>query len=125
MEARRLALQEELDAKRVAASRNRMGQFATPTGLAVDIQRYARAHLGKNMRVRFMDPAIGTGAFYSALLDVFPQTRIGAAVGYEIDPHYGGPAAKLWGRDWAGYPPGGLHASRSAGACKKIQPVDL
>ena len=75
-----------------------MGQFATPTGLAVDIQRYAKAHLGKNERVRFIDPAVGTGSFYSALLDVFPQTRIGAAVGYEIDPHYGGPAAKLWGK---------------------------
>ena len=97
LEARRLALQEELDAKRGAAVRNRMGQFATPTGLAVDIQRCAKAHLGKNERVRFMDPAIGTGSFYSALLEVFPQTRIDAAVGYEIDPHYGRPAAKLWG----------------------------
>ncbi|MCY4488948.1 MAG: Eco57I restriction-modification methylase domain-containing protein [Deltaproteobacteria bacterium] len=97
LEERRLALQEELDAKRDSAVRNRMGQFATPTGLAVDIQRYAKAHLGKNTRVRFIDPAIGTGSFYSALLDVFPQTRIGAAVGYEIDPHYGGPSAKLWG----------------------------
>ncbi len=97
LEARRLALQEELDEKRDAAVRNRMGQFATPTGLAVDIQRYAKAHLGKNERVRFIDPAIGTGSFYSALLDVFPQTRIRAAVGYEIDPHYGRPAAKLWG----------------------------
>ena len=97
LEARRLALQEELDAKRDAAVRNRMGQFATPTGLAADMQRCAKAHLGKNERVRFTDPAIGTGSFYSALLDVFPQTRIGAAVGYEIDPHYGKPAAKLWG----------------------------
>ena len=96
LESRRLALQEELDAMRDATVRNRMGQFATPTALAVDIQRYAKAHLGKNERVRFMDPAIGTGSFYSALLDVFPQTCIGAAVGYEIDPHYGSPAAKLW-----------------------------
>ena len=36
LEALRLALQEELDAKRDAAVRNRMGQFATPTGLAID-----------------------------------------------------------------------------------------
>ena len=98
LEARRLALQQDLDAKRDAAVRNRMGQFATPTGLAVDIQRYAKAHLRKNERVRFMDPAIGTGSFYSALLDVFPQTRIRAAVGYEIDSHYGRPAATLWGQ---------------------------
>ena len=95
-ERRRLALQEELDAKRAAAARNRMGQFATPPGLAVDMQRYAQAQLGKGGRVRFLDPAIGTGAFYSALLDVFPKTRIGAAVGFEIDPHYGRPAAQLW-----------------------------
>ena len=97
LEARRLALQGELDAKKDAAVRNRLGQFATPPGLAVAIQRYAKAHLGKNERIRFMDPAIGTGSFYSALLKVFPQTRIGGAVGYEIDPHYGRSAVQLWG----------------------------
>ena len=96
LEEQRLILQEELDAKKDASERNRMGQFATPTSLAIDIQRYAKAHLGKKERVRFMDPAIGTGSFYSALLDVFPQTRIDTAVGYEIDPHYGTPATKLW-----------------------------
>ena len=96
LEARRLALQDALDAEKEAAERNRMGQFATPTQLAVDILRYARAQLGKNENVRFIDPAIGTGAFYSALLDVFSKERIDAAVGYEIDPHYGVPAAELW-----------------------------
>ena len=98
LEARRLVLQEELDAKRDTTVRNRKGQFATPPGLAGDIQRYAKAHLGKNERLRFMDPAIGTGSFYSALLDVFPQTRIDTALGYEIDPHYGRPSKKLWGK---------------------------
>jgi len=96
LEARRLVLQDELDAKKDGAERNRMGQFATPTGLAVDLLRYAKAQLVKSEKVRFIDPAIGTGSFYSALLDVFPKTRIGAAVGYEIDPHYGVPAAELW-----------------------------
>ena len=96
MEAQRLVLQDELDAERNAAVRNRMGQFVTPTALAVGIQRYAKAHLGKDEKVRFMDPAIGTGAFYSALLNIFPQTQIDAAVGYEIDPYYGEPAANLW-----------------------------
>ena len=97
-EAQRLALQEALDGQRDASVRNRMGQFATPTGLAVDIQRYAKIHFEQDERVRFLDPAIGTGAFYSALLDVFSRTRIGTAVGYEIDPHYGEPAARLWGK---------------------------
>lgn len=95
-EARRLDMQEELDAKKHASERNRLGQFATPTGLAVDIQRYAKAQLGNSEQVRFIDPAIGTGSFYSALLDVFPQTRISSAVGYEIDEYYGLPALELW-----------------------------
>ena len=73
LEVHRLALQGKLDADKEQVERNRMGQFATPTGLAVDILRYAKAHLGKSTEVRFIDPAIGTGSFYSALLDVFPE----------------------------------------------------
>ena len=98
LETRRLALQEELDARRDAAVRNRMGQFATPTSLAVDIQRYAKARLGNHERLRFIDPAIGTRAFYSALLHALSQARIDAAIRYEIDPHYGRPATTLWGK---------------------------
>ena len=95
-EKRRLALQETLDAGKSQAERNRMGQFATPTELAADILRYAAAQLGESGKIRFIDPAIGTGSFYSALLDVFPKERVGCATGYEIDPHYGASAAKLW-----------------------------
>ena len=97
LEERRLALQRELDAGKDSSERNRRGQFATPTGLAVDILRYAKRHLGDSHGVRFIDPALGTGSFYSALLDVFPQRSVSAAVGYEIDSHYGVLASKLWG----------------------------
>ncbi len=97
LEEQRLALQRELDAGKEQAERNRMGQFATPTELAVDILRYVKAHLvGKSRKVRFIDPALGTGSFYSALLEVFPKRHIAVAVGYEVDPYYGAPAAKLW-----------------------------
>lgn len=96
-ESRRLALQTELDASKEAAARNRMGQFSTPTRLAVEILRFARAQLVESEKIQFLDPAIGTGSFYSALLTVFPKARIGAAVGYEIDSHYGIPAVELWG----------------------------
>ena len=92
----RLTLQRELDAGKKQTERNRMGQFATPTVLAVDILRYAKEQFGQGESIRFIDPALGTGAFYSALLAVLPKTRIGAAVGYEIDPHYGATADKLW-----------------------------
>ena len=73
-----------------------MGQFATPTELAVDILRYAAVQFGEYGKIRFMDPAIGTGSFYSALLDVFPKERVDTAAGCEIDSHYGAPATDLW-----------------------------
>jgi len=96
MEKRRVSLQERLDAGKTQAERNRMGQFATPTGLASDILCYAKKLLNDNTKLRFIDPAIGTGSFYSALLEVFSSSRVDAAVGYEIDDHYGIPAARLW-----------------------------
>ncbi len=98
LERLRLKLQAELDAAKNQAERNRMGQFATPTGLALDMLSYASAHLGKSANVRFLDPAVGTGSFYSALLRVFTRSEIAGAVGYEIDPHYGAPTAELWRR---------------------------
>jgi len=96
LESRRLALQDRLDARKDAAARNRMGQFSTPSKLAVDMLRYAGDCLRENEKVRFIDPALGTGAFYSALLEAIPESCIDAAVGYEIDRHYGDPAVELW-----------------------------
>ena len=95
-EERRLVVQAELDAAKEQAERNRMGQFATPTELALEILEYARIRLDETLSVRFIDPAIGTGSFFSALLKVFPKNWVTDAVGYEIDPHYGEPAARLW-----------------------------
>lgn len=94
----RLALQAELDACKTQAERNRLGQFATPTALAVDILRYAATLLPNGEKVRFLDPAVGTGAFFSALRETFPEERIAEALGFEIDPHYGEPASQYWTR---------------------------
>ena len=98
LEGRRLGLQEALDRAKSQAERNAMGQFATPSLLARDILGYAKAHCRVGGKIRFLDPALGTGAFYSALRSVFPESRVAAATGYEIDPHYGAPAAALWRR---------------------------
>jgi len=95
-ERRRLLLQESLDAQRTQLERNRMGQFATPSALAQDVLRYAASLLPRDANIRFFDPALGAGSFFSALLRVFPRDRIRRAVGFEIDPHYGDPAAELW-----------------------------
>jgi len=96
LESRRITLQRELDAQKAAEERNRLGQFSTPPNLAEEILTYAKMLLPADSKVRFLDPAIGTGAFYSALLRVFGQSRIAGAAGYEIDPHYAKPAIELW-----------------------------
>jgi adenine-specific DNA-methyltransferase len=76
--------------------RNKLGQFATPTVLATDILRYAAALVPASQRIRFLDPAFGTGSFYSALLRSFPLSQIAEARGYEVDGHYGEEAKSLW-----------------------------
>lgn len=96
LETERLALQADLDGQKTQAERNRLGQFATPSCLAEDILTFAARLLPSREKVHFLDPAIGTGSFYSALAKVFPRGRISEALGFEIDPHYGTPAARLW-----------------------------
>jgi len=96
IEKHRLTLQDELDATKTQAERNRMGQFATPSALALDILSYARKLLPRDQKIRFIDPAFGTGSFYSALLRTFPTTCIENTTGIEIDPHYAKPAIELW-----------------------------
>ncbi len=97
-EARRQALQERLDAARSAAERNRLGQFATPPQLAVDIARYALdLWRDRPEPAAFLDPAIGSGSFYSALRRTFPPRAIADACGVEIDPRFADAARDLWG----------------------------
>jgi adenine-specific DNA-methyltransferase len=96
LEARRLEQQTELDSAKSKFERNQLGQFATPSLLATSILEQAKRFLPGDKPIRFLDPAIGTGAFYSALLRVFPSDQIAAARGYEIDPHYGEAARLLW-----------------------------
>lgn len=97
IEKQRLAIQSDLDGQKTQRERNQLGQFATPRQLADDVLRYAVKLLnGTGDNIRFLDPAIGTGAFYSALLRAVPSGAIEAAEGYEIDPHYGTAAQTLW-----------------------------
>ncbi len=95
-EQERLRLQSELDSGKTSAQRNRLGQFSTPSRLAEDIVRAAVALLPAAEPLRFLDPAFGTGSFFSALLRVAPRDRITSAVGYEIDPAYRDAVRALW-----------------------------
>lgn len=97
IESRRQALQSEIDAGKSAAERNRLGQFATPAALAIDIARCVQAAAGKtNDCIRFADPSIGAGSFFSAALAAFGSTRMRSAVGIEIDPAFADAARSLW-----------------------------
>lgn len=96
IEERRQEEQTRLDLLKSALERNKWGQFATPPDLAKSLTRYARSRQGDGP-VRFLDPAIGTGSFFSALSEVFPPENIAAATGIELDPLFAGTAADLWG----------------------------
>jgi len=97
IESRRQAIQADIDTRKSAAERNRLGQFATPNALAVDIARYVESVLGRTKgSIRFADPSIGSGSFFSAALAVFGSKRISSAVGVELDPAFADAARSLW-----------------------------
>src|SRR5438067_1944588 len=96
LESKRLGIQVDCDAAKGQPERNRLGQFATPTALASDITRHTVNLLPNGTSIHFLDPAVGTGAFFSALLGAAEPSRIERAVGFEIDPHYARPACELW-----------------------------
>jgi methylase of polypeptide subunit release factors len=96
-EGRRLQEQARLDLAMGAAERNRAGQFATPRPLAEEILRHCRARWQGRRSVRFLEPCVGTGSFYSALRRVFPGSQVVRAAGYELDAAHAAVAEHLWG----------------------------
>lgn len=98
-ETRRVEIQAHLDGQKAAQERNKLGQFATPTDLAREIVAYGLSLLPMKESVRFLDPAFGTGSFFSALQHVNRRHEIQSATAFEIDSHYAEPAIQLWKRD--------------------------
>jgi len=91
----RITIQDVLDAVKSQRERNKLGQFATPLPLALDILGFAKSLIPET-KVRFLDPAFGTGSFYSALLQTFGQSEVEAVEGYEIDRRFGEQARTIW-----------------------------
>lgn len=97
IESRRQILQASIDSEKTARERNRLGQFATPQALALDMARLVSTVIGKNQdEIRFADPSIGSGSFYSAALSVFGSRRLAHARGIEIDVAFADAARDLW-----------------------------
>src|ERR1700730_5162056 len=96
-ESRRLSEQERLDGLKSPRERNKLGQFATPPALALDIAKFVW-HRVKNRKTQFsfFDPAVGTGSFFAAFLQAFPPERVKAAVGIEIDAAFADTAKRIW-----------------------------
>lgn len=96
IEARRQVLQCRMDASKSASERNRLGQFATPIELATQIACVIRDLMGDTAAgVRFADPSVGSGSFFSAARAVF-GSRVQAATGIEVDPDFAEAARQLW-----------------------------
>ena len=91
--------QARLDGSRSQVERNRLGQFATPPGLARAMARLVLTQWPTSKRVRFLDPGIGTGAFYSALRTEAPKRRVAYAGGVEIDREVAATTKALWSAD--------------------------
>lgn len=97
IEVKRIRLQTQIDDSKGVEERRKYGQFATPFELAKEIISYGLVLL-KDNEISFLEPALGTGSFYSALLsevNKFTKT-IKSAVGIELDDKYYSAACELW-----------------------------
>jgi predicted RNA methylase len=95
-EESRAVTQEEIDSRKTTEDRNKLGQFSTPFPLACQIVARAIRSLPAELPICFLEPAAGTGVFFSALLRTAKDKSVQSAVGCEIDPAYGDVARSLW-----------------------------
>lgn len=96
IESDRCRIQHLIDSSRTKLYRNQMGQFATPNDLALEILISTKQLFDENQKISFLDPAIGTGSFYSAFLQVFNLNNIDFSYGIEIDDEFASTAQSLW-----------------------------
>lgn len=98
-EAKRMKKQTAIDNRKSLDRRRRFGQFATPPDLAREIMTFG-LKLQKANEISFLEPALGTGSFYSALLaECNKQAKIlKTAIGIELDKDFFTAAEELWGK---------------------------
>jgi adenine-specific DNA-methyltransferase len=93
----RLQEQVRLDLLKSLTERNELGQFATPPDLAAELADYVtRLWSNRTDKIRFLDPAIGTGSFFSALQRVGKPGWVETAMGIELDSSFVETATRLW-----------------------------
>ncbi|MDA8099636.1 MAG: XamI family restriction endonuclease [Nitrospiraceae bacterium] len=97
LEERRYKLQLNVDAAKTQAERNILGQFSTPYPLALQIVERALIELSPSESFTFLEPALGSGVFFSALKVKAGGRTIRQATGVEQDRVYADIAQKLYG----------------------------
>lgn len=97
IESKRMQLQIAIDNSKSIENRRRFGQFATPYELAQEIVSFGLA-LQTKKEISFLEPAFGTGAFYSAFLSECSKQnkKVKSAIGIELDDDFFGAANMLW-----------------------------
>lgn len=97
IESRRRQLQNVIDSDKSIESRRRLGQFSTPYELAQEIVAFGLT-LQDSQEISFLEPAFGTGVFYSALLSECEKQskNIKSATGIEVDKDFFTAANGLW-----------------------------
>jgi hypothetical protein len=99
IEKERIIIQNRIDKSKTNKERNKLGQFATPNNLAIDILKQTKKYLSKEQKISFLDPAIGSGSFFSAFRKVFHDYTFDKLLGYEIDNEFSKVALSLWSND--------------------------
>ncbi len=97
IEYSRRLMQETIDKSKEIEERRKYGQFSTPFALAEEIVSYG-IDLLPDKEITFLEPCLGSGAFYSALLNVIINSdhNIQRTTGIEIDGMYYKCADNLW-----------------------------
>ncbi|MDT8390005.1 MAG: XamI family restriction endonuclease [Lentisphaeria bacterium] len=93
----RLEAQLTIDDSRKQIDRNRMGQFSTPFRLACEMLLDAKSMIEPGNSISFLEPALGSGVFFSALDALEEKSAIKLATGVEVDAEYAAVASKFWG----------------------------
>jgi adenine-specific DNA-methyltransferase len=95
IEREREKQQIEIDNSKTIDERRQLGQFSTPIDLANEIVNYGLSLVESN-DINFLEPALGTGAFFSALLMNCRNEFNIRATGIEIDPLIYKSSLNLW-----------------------------
>jgi hypothetical protein len=97
IEEKRVIFQNDIDSKKDIEFRRHEGQFATPFSLAKEITNYGLSLVEDNS-IYFLEPAVGTGAFISALYECANESHknILQITGIEKDSDFFEAANNLW-----------------------------